>query len=226
MIHITSLSRPQPIFINNMKCQVSMNIIVHCIRHAKAQHKPVINVTEDIRDPDLREQGVSQCKTFASWFSKSSHPKHIKCILCSPLTRCLNTALLAFEHILSEVKIFAVPELQTFDKAAPGVGLDLPDLQQKYKDERSIDVTTFGRPDWNNKQEGRWSVEGKEQSIDFVRGLLEGMGSTTTAVANGGWTEVVLVSHRSFLKELIEDDNLLSNPGMSPQYYCTQSKQV
>lgn len=73
--------------------------LIHVIRHAQGTH----NVLEDYKnechlDARLTEYGIHQCQQFAQSNEKlfSIKSEHDVCVVTSPMTRCIQTALLCF----------------------------------------------------------------------------------------------------------------------------------
>lgn len=95
----------------------------HNIRNAVEAYK--------IRDPSLTPFGHLQCESVSKTFP---HMDKITHILCSPLTRTLETALECFKPVLDRgVKIVAWRQLVEFGNGEPNKGYKLPDLKKKVE---------------------------------------------------------------------------------------------
>jgi broad specificity phosphatase PhoE len=171
------------------------------MRHAEAQKKTEIFGPRP-RDPGLSDVGKAQCSTFVTDFK--DHSSHVTHILCSPMKRAINTAIAAFPDVVGKtLTVYAMPELQSLDRGPGGVGAGFSKLSKKYRAKEGevprVDVTTFGRKGWNDK-DGVWSPSEANWRVDFVKGFLRGLLAATTNKI----IEVVIISHRSFLNKLLK----------------------
>jgi broad specificity phosphatase PhoE len=153
--------------------------------------------------------------------------RYITHILASPLTRALDTALLAFEDVTTRgVKVLAIPELQSLSDGPNGLGMNIEELEKKYGAAEGIEPsddthepnealaeTTHtndalkGRvsfeymcKDWNwegIKKGGRFSRDYCAWRVDHMKGFLRAL------AAGRGHTEIVVVSHSSFLEKVL-----------------------
>jgi hypothetical protein len=73
----------------------------------------------------------SPLKEAASDTSKPEVAKYITHIICSPLSRALDTAILALTDVPSDVDLHAIPELQTLSDGPNGTGRDTNTLKLK-----------------------------------------------------------------------------------------------
>lgn len=97
-----------------------------------------------------------------------------------------------------------------------GTGMGLSELEEEYtgnfgllggKERKTVvDVKTFMAGDWNFKESGRWSTPERTWRVDYMRGFLKGL------VTGKEKIEVVVVSHGSFLRELVADGMFLRAP--------------
>lgn len=159
-------------------------------------------IDRDIYDPNLSERGLGQCD--AMKILLATPLRHVTHILCSPLTRTLQTACLVFQSLIRRgVKILAAPELQTFDLSPNGTGLTLKQLDECFPDH--IDFSLM-RADWNSAVEKR--KEGRYAEIQsrwaFIRGFLKGLQSGTKGREH---IEVLIITHSSVLYEWVFDGN-------------------
>ncbi|KAL2071119.1 hypothetical protein VTL71DRAFT_12354 [Oculimacula yallundae] len=188
-----------------MPAPTKPQLIIHFMRHAEAEHK--VYGDNSIRDPELTEKGEKQCHFFERnlMFKEAIKITHI---LCSPMTRTIQTAELVSLALPNTITVTALPELQNLDSGPNGQGLDLEELVEQYGPyedgfmvEGDIDVSTFGREGWNEKKEGIWSSKEVQWRVDHVKGFLKGM----WAASDDKRMEVVVVSHGSFLKKLVNN---------------------
>lgn len=119
------------------------------------------------------------------------------------MKRAINTAITAFPEIVGKkLTVYAMPELQSLDRGSAGVGASFSKLLKRYRikdgEVPKVDVVTFGRRGWNDKDHGAWSPSEAHRRVDFIKGFLRGLLAATT----GKIVEVVIITHRSFLKHL------------------------
>jgi broad specificity phosphatase PhoE len=188
---------------------------VSCV-HAnsfQALHK-LSDVTDiTIRDPELSPKGFAQCLNFAKTFEDQK--RYITHILSLPMTRALNTACIAFRPIIeSGLTVIALPQLQSLDKGLNGIGLDYDQLNKRYdgthwdqlmmgKPDGWVDVTSFVPVGWNVKEKGKWSNEEFKWRMEDFKGFLKGI--WVGAGAGRKRVEVAVVTHGSFLRQLVND---------------------
>lgn len=120
------------------------------------------------------------------------------------MKRAINTAIAAFPEVVGKnLTVYAMPELQSLDRGPGGVGAGFSKLSKKYRVKEGevpkVDVATFGRKGWNDKDHGAWSPSEAHRRVDFIKGFLRGL---LAAAATSKIIEVVIISHRSFLKQL------------------------
>ncbi|KUJ17958.1 uncharacterized protein LY89DRAFT_717602 [Mollisia scopiformis] len=192
----TKTHKPRPLSVASPPARV----IVHLMRHAEAQKKTDI-FGPKLRDPSLSDVGRAQCSTFVEEFK--DHQSHVTHILCSPMKRAINTAVVAFPDVVGKsLTVYAMPELQSLDRGPGGIGASFSRLSKKYRVKEGempkVDVTTFGRKGWNDKEYGAWSPSEAHRRVDFIKGFLRGL----LAAATSKIIEVVIITHRSFLKQL------------------------
>ncbi|KAF8855115.1 hypothetical protein BDZ45DRAFT_793910 [Acephala macrosclerotiorum] len=187
---------------------INSNIIVHFMRHAQPAHKtgPVDDLT--MPDPDISSKGRSQCLAFS--LTLEHHIPYITHIFSSPMRRALNTSCLALWPLLERgLTVHALPELQNLDIGPSGIGMALSELHQEYtgnfgllggKERKSVvDIKTFMAEDWNFKESGRWSTDEKEWRVNYMRGFFKAL------IMGKEKVEVIVVTHGSFLRVLVDD---------------------
>jgi len=98
--------------------------------HKQAGHdKPNYNIA----DPRLSQAGRQQCIAFKEQLSNTTHAENITHVLASPLTRSLETALLAFGEASDRgVKILAMAELQSMSDCPSSIGMSVNELKEHY----------------------------------------------------------------------------------------------
>jgi len=118
--------------------------------------------------------------------------------------------LLALSSVISRgVPVLALPELQNLDPGPAGRGKDPAELEQIYcanggkedSEFRGKINLTFMTSGWNGKDEGKWQNEVVQWRVDYIKGFLRGLGAGSPDIR----VEVMVISHGSFLKKLIED---------------------
>lgn len=85
--------------------------LIHVVRHAEGAH----NVNQEYKSPinidaRLTDNGFQQCRDLAERVRAELHEvltPHNTCIVTSPLTRCVQTALHSFPHLISHVPVLA-----------------------------------------------------------------------------------------------------------------------
>jgi len=156
-----------------------------------------------IKDPDLTDQGRKDCCKFAGKVFPD-HEKYITAVYCSPMSRTISTAAICLPNFaLIEIAF----ELQTVGNGPNGTGLEKREWLKRFGPQGSSefagrvnDYNSKIPSDWTAKDYGRWSAD----EIDWR--VLEFM--TVLRRCRQG-SEVVVVSHGSFLKALV--------PGSKPK---------
>lgn len=101
------------------------------------------------------------------------------------MDRTISTAQISSFNRLSGpnvLKITSLSELQNLDEGVNGKGLNMKDFRVVYESSELkqaqpgwIDVTTFGREGWNEKETGIWNVDEVKWRTDHVKGFLSDM---------------------------------------------------
>jgi broad specificity phosphatase PhoE len=166
--------------------------LLHCIRHAQGIHN-LSPLNHQIRDPVLTPLGEAQCHTLSQTF-----PHHQTCdtILCSPIKRTLQTALLAFDRTLQSrhMTILALPELQETSSLPCDTGSSVSDLRATFPD---APVDWSDVPDEWTSKEGRWAPT--------TRAVQERARELRNWLRDRPEAEIVLVTHGGLLHHLTED---------------------
>jgi hypothetical protein len=167
-------------------------------------------------------------KEAASDASKPEVAKYITHIICSPLSRALDTAILALTDVLSDFDLLAIPELQTPGGGPNGTGRDTNTFKLKCvhggqvldqaesileremvwgdKAVRHVDFQDMkkDRNDENGKgEDGKWYAHRTSWKVRHVKGFVSGL-----RVANGeSVIEIVAIGHGSFCRKSIEEES-------------------
>ena len=111
---------------------------VYFLRHGRAEHNQwhIDNQEEEcqIIDPNLVDHGVLQAKKNQSVINSLD----IKLVFVSPLSRALNTAILATEHLKEKPKIIVTSQLREIYKGNTDMGTKKSILKDKYSDYNHI----------------------------------------------------------------------------------------
>ncbi|KAI0999614.1 hypothetical protein K3495_g8583 [Podosphaera aphanis] len=195
------------------KSNYSPRLIVHFVRHAESLHKsPHCTNPESLVDPGLSKKGISDCVKFSNNFKDAERITHM---LCSPMLRSRQTAALAFSKISPALvsNVVALPHLQTVGAGPNNTGSSVKDMEiyeklrfTKSKNSIPMDVATFCDQSWIEKDSGRWSSKSIPWRVDFMRGLLSGIWIGCGMKR----AEVLVVTHGSFLRSLLNDGNSFS----------------
>src|SRR5438094_7162273 len=104
---------------------------IHLVRHAQALH----NATKDysIHDPELTQLGLRQCSKLASRFP---HFGKIECVLASPMTRTIQTALEGFRPFTQDKSIHLLPDLQETSASPSDTGSSQEALKRRFGNAR------------------------------------------------------------------------------------------
>jgi broad specificity phosphatase PhoE len=102
---------------------------------------PEVKFDQKLIDCYLTEKGIEQAKKGETDFSK----KNIKMVLCSPLKRCIITALTIFKNHKDKPKILLHPLLREAQLSACDVASPLDELIKEFKDEKQVDFTIINK---------------------------------------------------------------------------------
>jgi broad specificity phosphatase PhoE len=165
-----------------------------------------------ITDPKLTQLGVKQALSLKETFIPTNNVTHI---LCSPLTRTLQTAQIAFEDLISQgLKVVAYPDLREHGSGPTSTGTSLQELQhllhnanqitdlslvpegwemndKECKDERRIRARRVRKELWELGQEALKETGGKWKGYEVSRG------------ATHQNIEILVVSHGAFLQKML-----------------------
>jgi broad specificity phosphatase PhoE len=172
----------------------------------------------------LTQLGVKQALNLKETFIPSNNVTHI---LCSPLTRTLQTAQIAFEDLISQgLKVVAYPDLREHGSGPTSTGTSLQELQhllhnanqitdlslvpegwemndKECKDERRIRARRVRKELWELGQEALKETGGKWKGYEVSRGAMHQN------------IEILVVSHGAFLQKML---GLESKSSLSSKY--------
>jgi broad specificity phosphatase PhoE len=166
---------------------------IHLVRHAQGLHNLSVE-NEAIRDPDLTELGLQQCKELREFFV---HHDKITRIVASPLRRTIYTAIHAFgeDHLYP---ITALDLLQEVSDAPCDTGSDKETLEEEFGDKleaRGID------PTWTDK-----TASSKfEPTLEKLTARALEARRVLRDLAGDGDGHIVVTSHGGFLHFLTDD---------------------
>ncbi|KAF5878136.1 putative phosphoglycerate mutase protein [Botrytis fragariae] len=209
-------------------------IIIHFVRHAEVRVPPPPNPTfpkhplltthpSGLQQPGHRRRrkphrsppdprGKSQCLTLRTQFSHLN-PRHI---LCSPLRRTLQTALLSLSP-RTTIPITVDPELREYGSVPNCTGSSIAELKRKHEGVGiAVDFSRV-KEGWERNGErdggyigGRWrrSREQRERSQRVLKRLWEvgreGLEAERER-GSGRDVEILVISHGEFLHGLTGD---------------------
>ncbi|KAH8814412.1 histidine phosphatase superfamily [Hyaloscypha sp. PMI_1271] len=204
--------RTCPIIPPQQPCPTREKVIIHCVRHAQAYHNLRENPDRRITtDPKLTQLGVKQALNLKATFTTTN----VTHILCSPLTRALQTAQIAFEDVISQgLKVVAYPDLREHGSGPASTGTSLQELQRllhnanqitdlslvpegwesndkECKDERRIRARRVRKELWELGQEALKETGGKWKGYEVSRGAMHQN------------IEILVVSHGAFLQKML-----------------------
>jgi broad specificity phosphatase PhoE len=139
-------------------------------------------------------------------------------IVCSPMRRTLQTALLGFQPLLDRgLKIVAYPDLREWGNSPSSSGYPLDLLETQYAG-KPLDLSLVPEG-WEINREDQWD----KSRASIVREELWMLGNQALQTAGGSWkncalppreiltqnVEILVVSHGSFLATLVDANSKL-----------------
>lgn len=141
---------------------------VYFLRHGRAEHNQwhIDNQEEEcqIIDPNLVDHGVLQAKKNQSVINSLD----IKLVFVSPLSRALNTAILATEHLKEKPKIIVTSQLREIYKGNTDMGTKKSILKDKYSDYNHICFEHIHKDEWWHHEKDDINHEIKYEEPDEV----------------------------------------------------------
>ena len=189
---------------------MSMKKTVYYMRHFEALHN-VPPYDFNLRDPGLSPLGHKQAIPAIERIEKIPS---IDLIVCSPLTRTLQTYLLTFDNRRS-IPLIIHPDLQEKCTELCDIGSPLVDLYRKFPDlsnELKTFEETFGSSEWLDKvnPESIYSPKQIKQRIKrFHQWLM-----------NRPEEHIFVISHNLLLKDLLQGSNLQNGEIQMISYNC------
>ena len=184
---------------------------LYFIRHGVSQHNVLYHnlgkrVFYDARYPDtkLTPKGVQQSITLANTWKDINK---IELVLCSSLSRTLETARNIFNHM--NIPIFALDILKEFPQGLQTCNkrTDKKILINEYPE---IDFTNVDDIDtmWNHEREE--TIDELDQSINLLNEFLKGRKET----------EIAIIGHNSFIGKYKDNEIGLIENGKEELLHC------
>ncbi len=192
---------------------MSTKKIVYYMRHFEALHN-ISPYNYSLHDPELSPLGQMQAKPAIEMIENIPS---IDLIVCSPLTRTLQTYLLTF-HNRKNLPLIIHPDLQEICSEPCDIGSSLFDLHKKFpglSNELKTFEETFGDHEWldKNNPESIYSPKQiKQRAKRFHQWLM-----------NRSEEHIFIISHNLMLNELLTDSQKigLQNGEMKIiEYHC------
>ena len=184
-----------------------MSSIVYLVRHAESEH----NVSKDFtqRDPPLTATGLAQASTLIEDFP---HKASIAVVLTSPLTRTLQTTTTGFPQVLRKdaaggAQLIIDPDLQERSDLPCDTGSGLAELNKAFP---GLDFGDL-KDEWFVK-EGVYAADDSavikraQRFRERLREIITSLEKDTKGDEESRRTNVVVVTHGTFMKFLAEDD--------------------
>ncbi|TVY55752.1 putative phosphatase SPAC5H10.03 [Lachnellula cervina] len=153
---------------------------IHILRHGQSLHN--IERGYPHRDPPLTELGCQQARNL----TLSTEPD---LILISPMTRTIQTALLALGPLIDRVKVQICSELREAHDAVCNTGVDRADLTAK-----------FPQFDFSGCSE-TWDYP--PHSVEHATLRAQGLRQHLNVLSNS-YKNILLVTHRGFIAYLVK----------------------
>lgn len=177
----------------------------------KSYHKirgALINPDNTIPDPKITRTGQLYC--IQQREDDEAKLKHIKHIYCSPLRRCIETALLLFSSLIEQgQKLELRAELQSFSVDLPSLGAGIHELEQTYGDVATIDLP-HGYNIKYIKKDAKWNQTEERKCT------LEQLFKETMKVYRGQHVEIVLVTHSGVISDVFDLSKIIVDAYMIP----------
>ncbi|KAI9648341.1 hypothetical protein NHQ30_002974 [Ciborinia camelliae] len=194
----SDISSPSP------TSQSDRRVIFHFIRHAEAYHNIGI---WGITDPGLTANGKRQCEQLRTILPAESN---ISLILCSSMTRTIETTLIAFKDVMEtgNVKTVAWSALREWGRTTSSTGSPLPELKEKYG--QQIGFELVHEPDWELLSEGPLDKSRaqtvKNHLFTLAKIAQEKTRSGELVTSGDEPYEIAVVSHSGFLEAMLKTE--------------------
>ncbi|ATZ46289.1 hypothetical protein BCIN_01g09130 [Botrytis cinerea B05.10] len=179
-------------------------IIVHFVRHAEAYNNLHTPHSRTLTDPLLTPLGKSQCHTLLTQLTRLKPVR----ILCSPLRRTLQTALLSLPS-QTRIPITVDPLLREYGSVPNCTGSPIKELRRRHANVGMVVDFEGVQEGWerNRERDGMW-VDGRwrrsREQRERGRRVLERLWEVGwEGVQQGkGDVEILVISHGEFLHGL------------------------
>jgi len=183
-------------------------VIIHLVRHAEADHNLAHLYGKDratYKDPVLTQRGFNQCQRLLTAFP---HMDDITLVLCSPLRRCMQTALFSFKPVYARgVKCMLWPALREWGNGASNIGYPVEEMEKEMAS-LPVDLRLLNEG-WELEQD--LESDGAQRS-NVVRRDLYALANTL--LVGGVWKgsplekhsapiHILVVSHGGFLSNVM-----------------------
>lgn len=167
------------------------------MRHCEALHN-IIPYNYSLRDPELSPLGQTQANNAIKIIENISS---IDLIVCSPLTRTLQTYLLVF-HNQPDIPLIIHPDLQEVCTEPCDTGSPIIDLKNKFpnlSNQLTIFGETFGDSEWLDKN--------NPENIYSPKKITERAKRFHQWLMNRSEENIFVISHNLMLRQLLQDNN-------------------
>jgi broad specificity phosphatase PhoE len=168
---------------------------IHLVRHAQGVHNLSVE-NEVIRDPDLTELGVEQCRVLRDSFV---HHPQVTRLIASPLRRTLYTCINGFGSD-ARYPVTALDLLQEVSDAPCDTGSDPSKLQEEFGSK--VELRGVGEGWYNKGADSKFepTVEKLTARAKEARNVLRDLAGDAEGDAH-----IVAVTHGGFLHFLTDD---------------------
>ncbi|KAI0405680.1 histidine phosphatase superfamily [Xylaria palmicola] len=176
-----------------------MSPIVHIVRHGESRHNVEVN-GDALRDPSLTATGAEQAVALGLGFP---HTASVSLFISSPMRRAIQTALLAFGHLMpaQDARLALVPELQESSARPSDTGSPPAELLAEFGD-KVVDTSLLA-DDWFLK-DASTSYGARDQAKVAERARLARLHIRGLAQGLADDEHIVVVAHSGFIKHLIQ----------------------
>ncbi|KAG9250437.1 histidine phosphatase superfamily [Emericellopsis atlantica] len=166
---------------------------IHLVRHAQGYHNLSVE-NEVIRDPDLTELGLQQCKELREAFI---HHDKLTRLVASPLRRTVYTAI----HAFGEDKLYPITALDLLQEVSTSP-CDTGSAKEKLDEEFGNKLEVRGvDPAWTDK-----TADSKfEPTLEKLTARALEVRRVLRDLAGDGDDHIVATSHGGFLHFLTDD---------------------
>jgi broad specificity phosphatase PhoE len=165
---------------------------IHFVRHAESEHN-IPPYDSKLKDPYLSQHGRRQAEALGQQFP---NVENVDLIVCSPMKRTIQTALLAFgDHLrASKTELLALPELQELSAKPCDTGSSLAELLTEFRED-PLDLSLVPY-DWDSKDR-LWSPTELRTLARMVR--------ARTWLRERPENNIIVIGHAHCLQLLVRD---------------------